>query len=131
MQYYDEELLDLLCDFRCGGCRLLIDIICDLDDLYRNAGIKKNAVRRDDSRDLKKLLNGAMQSADADETIIRNCINILRPLDRRETKIDLEDALKCSVALGERQFVLEVLPGVIYDNAVSDGNEPKKRKTNY
>ena len=127
-QYFDESLLDLLCDFRSGGCRLLIDILCDLDDLYRNAGIKKSAVRRDDSRDLKKLLNGALQTADADETIIRNCINIIHPLDRREPKIDFEDALKCAVALGERQFALEVLPGVIYDNVVSDGNEPKKRK---
>jgi hypothetical protein len=69
-----------------------------------------------------------MQSADTEEAIIRNCINILRPLDRREQKIDFENALKCAVALGERQFALEVLPGVIYDNVVSDVNEPKKRK---
>ena len=127
-QHYDTEALDLLCDFRCGGYRLLGDVICDLDDLYRKEGIKKNVIRKDDSADLKKLLRGVMESADAEETIRRNCMTILHPLDRRETKIDLGDALKCAVALGKRQFALEVLPGVMLEYAAAHQNEPKREK---
>lgn len=126
--HYDAEVLDLFCDFRCGGYRLLGDIICDLDDLYRKDGIKKSVIRKDDSADLKKLLRGVMESADAEETIRRNCMTILHPLDRRETKIDLGDALKCAVALGERQFALEVLPGVMLEYAAAHQTEPKRKK---
>ena len=126
--HYDAEALDLFFDFRCGGYRLLGDIICDLDDLYRKEGIKKNVIRKDDSADLKKLLCGVMESADAEETIRRNCMTILHPLDRRETKIDFCDALKCAVALGERQFALEVLPGVMLECTVTTQNEPKRKK---
>ena len=78
--------------------------------------------------DLKKLLRGVMESSDAEETIRRNCMTILHPLDRRETKIDFCDALKCAVALGERQFALEVLPGVMLEYAALNQNEPKKKK---
>ena len=126
--HYDAELLDLFCDFRCGGYRLLGDVICDLDDLYRKDGIKKSVIRKGDSADLKRLLRGVMESTDAEETIRRNCMTILHPLDRRETKIDFCDALKCAVALGERQFALEVLPGVMLEYAALNQNEPKKKK---
>ena len=126
--HYDAEMFDLLCDFRCGGYRLLGDVICDLDDLYRKEDIKKSVIRKGDSADLKKLLRGVMESADAEETIRRNCMTILHPLDRRETKIDLGDALKCAVALGERQFALEVLPGVMLEYAITNQNEPKRKK---
>lgn len=127
-QHYDEEALDLFCDFRCGGYRLLGDVICDLDDLYRKEGVKKSVIRKDDGADLKKLLRRVMESADAEQTIRRNCMTILHPLDRRETKIDLGDALKCAVALGERQFALEVLPGVMLEYAATHQNEPKRKK---
>lgn len=126
--HYDADLLDLFCDFRCGGYRLLGDVICDLDDLYRKEGIKKSVIRKGDSADLKRLLRGVMESTDAEETIRRNCMTILHPLDRRETKIDFCDALKCAVALGERQFALEVLPGVMLEYAITNQNEPKRKK---
>ena len=126
--HYDAEVLDLFCDFRCGGYRLLCDVICDLDDLYRKEGVKKSVIRKDDSADLKKLLRGVMESADAEEMIRRNCMTILHPLDRRETKIDLGDALKCAVVLGERQFALEVLPGVMLEYAAAHQNELTRKK---
>ncbi len=126
--HYDAEALDLFCDYRCGGYRLLGDVICDLDDLYRKEGVKKSVIRKDDSADLKKLLRGVMESSDAEETIRRNCMTILHPLDRRETKIDFCDALKCAVALGERLFALEVLPGVMLECTVTTQNEPKRKK---
>ena len=127
-QHYDAEALDLFCDFRGDGYRLLGDVICDLDDLYRKEGIKKSVIRKDDSSDLKKLLRGVMESADAEETIRRNCITILHPIDRRETRINFGDALKCAAALGERQFALEVLPGVILEYTAANQNEPKRKK---
>ena len=126
--HYDAELLDLFCDFRCGGYRLLGDVICDMDDLYRKEGIKKSVIKKGDSADLKKLLRGMMESADAEETIRRNCMTILHPLDRREAKIDLGDALKCAISLGERQFALDVLPGIMLEYAAPNQNEPKRKK---
>ena len=107
---------------------MLGDVICDLDDLYRKEGVKKSVIRKDDSADLKKLLRGVMESSDAEETIRRNCMTILHPIDRREPKIDLGGALKCAIALGERQFALEVLPGVMLEYAAAPQNEPKKKK---
>ena len=126
--HYDTEALDLFCDFRCGGYRLLGDVICDLDDLYRIEGVKKSVIRKGDSADLKKLLRDVMESTDTEETIRRNCMTILHPIDHRETKIDLGDALKCAVALGERLFALEVLPGVMLEYAITNQNEPKRKK---
>ena len=126
--HYDTEALDLFCDFRCGGYRLLGDVICDLDDLYRIEGVKKSVIRKNDSAELKKLLRDVMESTDTEETIRRNCMTILHPIDHRETKIDLGDALKCAVALGERLFALEVLPGVMLEYAITNQNEPKRKK---
>ena len=58
-------------------------------------------------------------------------MNIIRPADKRNC-LDYVDVVKCAVALGERQFVSEVLPSVVSDLAVDRShiykiNEPKKK----
>ena len=125
------DYLDVFCDFRNGGYRIVGDIICDFDDMYRKIGIQKNITRKGYSKELQKLLSGIENAPDYKEQIIRNCMNIIRPADKRNC-IDYADVVKCAVALGERQFVLEVLPSVVSDLTIDGSriykiNEPKKK----
>ena len=114
---------DVFCDFRSGGYRIVGDIICDFDDMYRKIGIQKNITRKGDSKELKRLLAGVENAYDYKEQIVRNCMNIIRPADKKNC-LDYTDVVKCAVALGERQFVLEVLPSVASDLTI---DEPKKK----
>ena len=104
------DYLDVFCDFRNGGYRIVGDIICDLDDMHRKMGIQKNfAKQKGDSKDLQTLLMGITTSTDYKEQIIRNCLNIIRPINGKN-RLDYTEVVKCAVALGKRQFALEVLP---------------------
>lgn len=114
---------DVFCDFRSGGYRIVGDIICDFDDMYRKIGIQKNITRKGNSKELKRLLAGVENAYDYKEQIVRNCMNIIRPADKKNC-LDYTDVVKCAVALGERQFVLEVLPSVASDLTI---DEPKKK----
>lgn len=122
---------DVFCDFRNGGYRIVGDIICDFDDMYRKIGIQKNITRKSDSKELKRLLAGVENAPDYKEQIVRNCMNIIRPADKK-TCLDYTDVVKCAVALGERQFVLEILPSVVSDLTIDRSHiykidEPKKK----
>ena len=112
----DYEYRELFCDFRHGGYRILGDIICDLDDMYRSRGISKSLIRSDDSNDIKRLLVGVRHSSDYKQVIIRNCLYLFKPNTKGEEIFDLNEALKCAVALGERQFALEVMPMMVLEN---------------
>lgn len=123
--------ISLFSDFRSGGYRIIGDIICDLDDMYRNIGIRKNiANQKGDSPQLKKLLSGSVFDK---EQIIRNCKSVIRPIDRREKENALEyaEVVKCAVALGKRQFALEVLPHTVLELTLDRSHiyteKPKKR----
>ena len=121
------DYLEVFCDFRNGGYRIVGDIICDLDDMYRKMGMQKNfAKQKGDSKDLQMLLSNITTRADYKEQIIRNCMNIIRPLNGKNC-LDYTEVVKCAVALGKRQFVLEVLPSVVLEQAV-DNNEAKPKK---
>ena len=125
------DYLDIFCDFRNGGYRIFGDIICDLDDMYRKIGIQKNITRKGDSKELQRLLLGIENAPDYKEQIIRNCMNIIRPVNKKNC-LDYIDVVKCAVALGERQFILDVLPSVVADLTVDRSNiykinEPKKK----
>ncbi|MEE0839848.1 MAG: hypothetical protein U0L72_04750, partial [Acutalibacteraceae bacterium] len=68
--------LDVFCDFRNGGYRIVGDIICDFDDMYRKMGIQKSiSKQKGDSKDLQALLSGITARAGYKEQIIRNCMN--------------------------------------------------------
>ena len=128
-----SDYLDVLCDFSHGGYRIVGDIICDLDDMHRNKGIKTNITKqKGDSRELQAMLMGIESADDYKEYIIRNCINVICPPSRRGA-LDFDEVVKCAVALGKRQFALEVLPATVLDLTLDRSHvfmveEPKKKK---
>ena len=109
------DYLDVFCDFCNGGYRIVGDIICDLDDMYRKMGMQKSlAKQKGDSKDLQTLLSGITAQTDYKEQIIRNCLNIIHPVNGKNC-LDYVEVVKCAVALGKRQFALEVLPSVVLE----------------
>ena len=128
-----SDYLDVLCDFSHGGYRIVGDIICDLDDMHRNKGIKTNITKqKGDSADLQTMLSGIENADDYKAQIIRNCINVIYPPSRRGA-LDFDEVVKCAVALGKRQFALEVLPATVLDLTLDRSHvykvaEPKKKK---
>ena len=120
--------IDIFCDFRKNGYRLLGNILCDLDELYTNREIKKNAIKKDDHPYLQAILKTALYADDYREAITRACIALLSPPDRNETRIDPAEAVKCAVALGERRFVLEVLPSAALALTVGPAEEKTKKR---
>ncbi len=126
-----SSYLDVLCDFRHGGYRIVGDIICDLDDAYRSQSIRKNYKKqKGDSKELQAMLHGIDMAQDAKTHIIQAVKNIIRPMDVRQrcTAMDWEDVLKCAIALDKRQFALEVLPHAIWQQAVDTAPKQKKRR---
>lgn len=125
--------LDVFFDFRNGGYRIVGDIVCDLDDMYRKVGIRKNiAKQKGDSTDLRNMLSGIQTSTDYKEQIIRNCLNIIRPVNGKNC-LEFTDVVKCAVALGKRQFALEILPLAVAELTVDRSNiygntQPKKKR---
>ncbi len=126
------DYLDVFCDFRNGGYRILGDIICDLDDMYRKMGMQKNFAKQNgDSKDLQMLLSGITASTDYKEQIIRNCLNVINPANGKNC-LDYVEVVKCAVALGKRQFALEVLPSVVLEQTIDRSHlytetKPKKK----
>lgn len=124
------ECRDLLCDFRCGGYRVLGDILMDLDEQYRTAAIQKHkGVRQDDTEQMRWMMHGAADSPDYREVLIKNCVHIIRPFDRQDADkiIPMDMAVMCAEALGKRDFILEVLPATALDLAI-DRQEPRKQE---
>lgn len=128
--------IELFCDFSEGGYRILGDIICDIDDMHRAMELKKNLLKqKGDSKQMKTMLAGVSQAGDYKALIKRNCMNVIRPLDRNKTALDFEEVVKCAVALGKRQFALEVLPYTVLELALdrsyvykSKEEKPKKKR---
>ena len=122
---------DLLCDFRCGGYRVLGDILMDLEEQYRTAAIRKHrGVREEDTEQMRLMMHGAVDSPDYRQALIQNCLNIISPTmgygrGRSRERIDWDDAVKCSEALGKRSFLLEVMPSAALD-LVIDCTEPEE-----
>ena len=112
----DLSCRELFCDFRHGGYRILGDIICDLDDMYRAKGIADHIKHQDDGKDLNALLSNTNQTGDYRKTVVSNCINLMTSHIKGAEKFDLSEVLKCAVTLGERQFALEVMPMTVLEN---------------
>lgn len=120
--------LDVFCDFSHNGYRILFDVLADLDDMYGKKAFHDNkAVKKGDSRQMKKMLAGLTTAQDYMETLISNCIQILAPSDARAKRIDFIEAVKCAVALGKRQFAMEVLPAVMLELTVPEQTETQKK----
>lgn len=113
---FDYNYRELFCDFRHSGYRILGDIICDLDDMYRTKEIADHIKHQDDGKDLNALLSNTNQTGDYRKTVVSNCINLMTSHIKGAEKFDLNEVLKCAVALGERQFALEVMPMTVLEN---------------
>lgn len=110
----DEKYTELFADFRFGGCRVLGDILCDLDDMYKADESRKYALhRKNDSVTLKYMMTGYENGGkDYKELIAKRCRQYIN------LKINPDEALRCAVALGKRSFAFEVLLDRIEPNAV-------------
>ena len=124
---------DILCDFRCGGYRVLGDILMDLDEQMRDTEIRKHkGIRKDDTEQMKHMMLGLMESQDYRETLIRNCRDVIYPTIRHTSgevldQLDWHEAVKCAEALGKRAFILEVMPHAALKLAI-DRNALEKKK---
>ena len=74
------------------------------------------------------MLAGISQTGDYKAQIIRNCINVIRPFDRKKTALDYAEVVKCAVALGKRQFALEVLPTTVLELALDRSHVYKSKE---
>ena len=122
---------ELLCDFRCGGYRILGDILEDLNGQYRSAVKQKHkGTYKTDTEQMIFMMHGLLDEPDYRAKLIQNCVHILHPVFRQEVAniIPFEDALKCAELLGKRQFILEVLPSTALELALDRSKpEPKKK----
>ncbi|MBQ3262675.1 MAG: hypothetical protein IJH52_05835 [Oscillospiraceae bacterium] len=99
---------ELFCDFRCGGYRVLGDLICDWDDYLQREGIENHLIYKDDGEDLQHLLYDADRKRDIQEYLISQCSSLLG-----KANLTNNEDVKCAAALGKRRFILEVMPGAI------------------
>ena len=88
--------------------------------MYRAKEIADHVKRQDDNADLNALLSGTKDSGDYRQRVIKNCMTLLNSHIKEAEHLDLNEVLKCAVALGERQFALEVMPSVVLDNCRRD-----------
>lgn len=115
LPYNRQEYLDIFADFRNFGFRILVDVVCDLDDIYSDEERKKNAVRTDTD---SELVNDIMKH------YLRGGIKDYRDLAASRARlylngrIDADAALKCAIALKKRDFSMDVLLDRIEANAV-------------
>ena len=126
---YVQQYTDVFCDFSHNGYRILTGILSDIDEMYdKKAFHDRKAVKNGDTKQMKWMVSGLTDSEDYEQRLIENCMYVLSPPDRNAKRIDFKDAVKCAVALGKRQFAMEVLPAVMLDLTVSEQKEkPKKR----
>lgn len=130
---------ELLCDFRCGGYRILGDILEDLELQYRKQGIKdQSGMKNADSRFLKTILRGVFDAADYREQLRNNCFRAILPTrlhfigadpaEENEYRFPADEIVKCAELLGKRDFILEVLPGVARELAIDRTAKPEIKK---
>ena len=70
--------------------------------------------QKGDSENLKRMLFGIRSHSDYRQEIISRCQGCLRSILEPE-RIPKSEAVKCAVALGKRQFALEVIPGGVLE----------------
>ena len=105
---------ELLTDFRFGGCRVLGNILCDMDDMCRVEESRSHALHRpNDSARLRNLMTLHENSGyNFKETLAKRC--------RQYINLDIkpDEAFKCAIALGKRNFAFDVLLDRIEPNAM-------------
>ena len=110
------EYGELLMDFRHGGCRLLGDIISDIDDMNKATEKRgKRLVSNKESQAKQLMLTQYTlegYGGDYKAALQKGCRAYIKYYG-----LKFDDVLKCAVALGERTFALEVLLDEVIKNA--------------
>ena len=118
------DYIDFFADFRCNGYRIFGDIICDYDDRNTSQQRKENALRSNTDRELLDRLMSAYKAVDGID--YEKELNFYTRRYIRE-KSSARTALKCAIALGNRQFAYEVLLYEIEYELKEDKNAKRKR----
>ena len=119
LPYERYDMLDVFADFRCDGFRVLMDIIGDIDDMYLYEERKRNVVRNDTN---SELINRIMTryarfgNRDYHEEAATASYSFIKEHEFADSSPDT--ALRCIVALGRRDFALEVLPDMVEKCAI-------------
>lgn len=120
---------DLFCDFRNGGYRILADIICDFDDMLRSKEARKHMLtQKGDSEDLNYMLNSLNFERDYRQAIRNRCRSCLQRI-LEPNKVVESEAVKYVIALGKRQFALEIMPRAVLETARDRSNMWPKPET--
>ncbi len=109
-----EDYIDLLCDFRCGGFRLLGDILLDIYEEI-TASDRKRYIREGDSNDFHDMMEAFLDkpfSVSAREAVSAKCREIIK----RYT--DPGYAVRYFAALGKRKQMFDILPDRIEENLI-------------
>ena len=125
LPYERHDMLDVFTDFRCGGFRLLVDVIGDIDDMYLYEERKKSTVRNDTDNELiNRIMTRYARFGNRDyrEEAATAVYGFIKDHEFADSSPDT--ALRCVVALGRRDFALEVMPYQVEIYSI------KKRKKN-
>ena len=83
--------------------------------------------KKGDSDDLCELMRDIHLVGNYKEELVRRCIRIMHPITGRN-QIDFDEAAKRAVALGKRQFALEVLPSSLLRLVVDEHAQNTRKK---
>lgn len=133
------DYIELLCDFRCSGYRILGDILEDLDARYTRMEQQKNSgLKKGDSPLMKRLLSDAFGASDYQERLRRNCFHAITPTrlvfhgeeaaKQNAYRLEPEQIIQCAELLSKRDFILDVLPGSALTMAVDRTAKPESKK---
>ena len=113
-EYMFEEYIALLCDFRCGGFKLLADILLDIDE--ENTGSdRKRYIRQEDSNTFVLMMRAYLDkpfSRSAKDAVSAKCRELL------EQYINPGYAVRYFAALGRRRQMFDILPDKIEENVI-------------
>ena len=106
--YDEEKYYNLFSDFRCGGYRLLGDIICDIDDKLRAEELKERLLKSTRDQGLIYVIMSEYKINPDNPNWKENAGKHLYRFLRDHT--NLREAVKCAVALNKRNLMIEIAP---------------------
>ena len=109
-----EDYIDLLCDFRSGGFRLIGDILLDIH-AENTAADRKRYTRDGDSDQFRAMMNAYLRkpfSMSAREAVSAKCREIIKDIT------DPGDAVRYFAALGKRKQMFDILLDKIEENLI-------------
>ena len=109
-----EDYIDLLCDFRSGGFRLIGDILLDIH-AENTAADRKRYTREGDSDHFRAMMNAYLRKPffmSAREAVSAKCRELIKDIT------DPGDAVRYFAALGKRKQMFDILLDKIEENLI-------------